>query len=156
MKSIYSYLVALVCLAACSDVQTGEQKVSESGVATYTYSTAPKEDTVKVASIDTLKIDGTYTGLLPCASCAGIETSITLYPDQSFLMKEIYKGEQPDSFINKGKYEVKDSKLYIKMEGAGVERPVIYSMSPNSLTQLDMQGNAIKGTMADHYRLIKK
>ncbi|HEX7754943.1 MAG TPA: copper resistance protein NlpE [Niabella sp.] len=145
----------LLILIGCADHESGTSGKG-AGDSVYAYSPdATIDSTVKTGS-DTHKLQGTYTGLLPCASCEGIETSITLYDDQSFFMKEIYKGTQPlDSFTNKGKYEVKDGRLYLKLEGAGVERPVIYTISPNSLTQLDMNGNAINSSMADHYILMK-
>ncbi len=33
-----------------------------------------------------------YTGELPCADCAGIATTLTLFPGDSFLVAETYKG----------------------------------------------------------------
>ncbi|ANH82195.1 hypothetical protein A8C56_15580 [Niabella ginsenosidivorans] len=127
-----------------------------SGNSVYAYSPDATIDSTVKPGISMEKLEGTYTGMLPCASCEGIETSITLYRDHSFLMKEFYKGTQPlDSFINKGKYEVKDNRLYLKLDGAGVERPIIYTISPNSLTQLDMNGNPINSDVADHYILMK-
>jgi uncharacterized lipoprotein NlpE involved in copper resistance len=33
-----------------------------------------------------------YTGELPCADCAGIATTLTLFPGDSFLIAETYKG----------------------------------------------------------------
>ncbi len=33
-----------------------------------------------------------YTGELPCTDCAGIATTLTLFPGDSFLIAETYKG----------------------------------------------------------------
>ena len=151
MKIIYIILVC--CITGCIAEDSKHRPDKDSTVYSYAPSAVP--DSGQAHGLDTAAIAGTYSGLLPCASCEGIETAITLYTDRSFLMKEVYKGEQPDSFINKGKYEIKDRVLYLKMDGAGVERPVMYTVTPNALTQLDMNGNEIQGAFAGHYRLIK-
>src|SRR5690554_4616244 len=41
--------------------------------------------------------EGRYTGLLPCADCEGIETTVNLLGDQTFIIRETYlgKGEDP-------------------------------------------------------------
>jgi len=139
--------------AGCVSSEGGKET---SGPAVYTYAASDSSTVSETGYKDSASYEGTYSGILPCTSCDGIETSITLYPDHSFLMKEIYKNDTPDSFLNKGKYDVKDNRLYIKLDGAGVERPVMYKISPNALTQLDMDGNEIKGEFANHYILMKK
>ncbi|MBZ4190667.1 copper resistance protein NlpE [Niabella beijingensis] len=151
MKRWY-YFVLLLGMAGCAG--EGADNRSQKDTTVYSYSSAPIPDSVK-AGTDTIRFEGTYSGILPCASCEGIETSITLFDDRSFAMKEMYKGEQPDSFINKGKYDVRGNILYLKMDGAGIERPVMYTITPNALTQLDMDGKEIKGALAGHYVLIK-
>ncbi|MCF3111853.1 copper resistance protein NlpE [Niabella sp. CC-SYL272] len=151
MKCIY--IILACCIAGCV-ADSGKSKPGRDSAA-YTYTLSAPPDSGKAQHADATTVEGTYSGLLPCASCEGIETAITLYADRSFLMKEIYKGEQPDSFINKGKYEIKDQVLYLKIDGAGVERPVMYTVTPNALTQLDMNGKEIQGSFAGHYRLIK-
>lgn len=152
MKRIY-YIILACCIAGCAG--SGNEKNTKSDPYAYTYEPSPIHDSEKIHTGDTIKFEGTYSGLLPCASCEGIETTITLYADHSFLMKEVYKGGQPDSFVNKGKYDVKNNILYLKMDGAGVERPVMYTVGLNSLTQLDMNGEEIKGASAGHYVLMK-
>ncbi|WP_300597513.1 copper resistance protein NlpE [Niabella sp.] len=147
------YIILAICITGCA--ADGGKSGTGGDSAVYSYAPSAIADSAKKHPPDTTLEEGTYSGLLPCASCEGIETSITLYSDRSFLMKEIYKGEQPDSFINKGKYEIKDQVLYLKMDGAGVERPVMYTITPNALTQLDMNGKEIQGAFAGHYRLIK-
>lgn len=152
MKKI-AYFILACCVAGCAGAE--HQKKAEGDTLSYSYTPSPIHDSEKVPVADTTKWEGTYSGLLPCASCEGIETSLTLYEDHSFLMKEIYKGEQPDSFVNKGKYEIRSNTLYLKMDGAGIERPVMYAVRPNSLTQLDMNGKEITGALAGHYVLMK-
>ncbi|SDC03901.1 copper resistance protein NlpE [Niabella drilacis] len=152
MKKI-AYFLWACCIAGCTG--NGNSEKTEGDTLAYTYVPSPIHDSEKIPVTDTTKFEGTYSGLLPCASCEGIETTLTLYDDHSFLMKEVYKDEQPDTFVNKGKYEVKSNTLYLKMDGAGVERPVMYAVRPNSLTQLDMNGKEITGALAGHYVLMK-
>lgn len=48
--------------------------------------------------------EGRYGGLLPCASCAGIETTLTLAEDGSFKLSEVYQTEDRESFMNEGNF----------------------------------------------------
>ncbi|MGJ7033898.1 copper resistance protein NlpE [Niabella hirudinis] len=152
MKKIVYFMLACSIAGCAGD---GNQQQATGDTLAYSYAPSPIHDSEKVPVADTTKFEGTYSGLLPCASCEGIETTLTLYEDHSFLMKEVYKDDQPDTFVNKGKYTVTDNTLYLKMDGAGAERPVMYAVRPNSLTQLDLNGNEISGALAGHYVLMK-
>ncbi len=46
-----------------------------------------------------------YAGTLPCADCAGIETTVVLHPDGSYRLREVYIGERaPNVFVSVGRW----------------------------------------------------
>ena len=96
--------VALV--AACQRSEPADDATAAADTAsTAAPATAPAEDASKVVSTDDGAADageldlrafaGTFNGSLPCASCPGIETELTLSPDGTFAMTETYI-DQPD------------------------------------------------------------
>jgi len=99
---------------------------------------------------------GMYQGILPCADCEGIETSLLLEDDKNYLLKTNYLGKK-----NSATKEVRGVYSWNK-EGntiilAGVENaPNRYFVGENYLKQLDMDGNEIEGDLAERYVLQKK
>lgn len=99
---------------------------------------------------------GMYQGVLPCADCEGIETSLLLEDDKNYLLKINYLGKK-----NSATNEVRGVYSWNK-EGntiilAGVENaPNQYFVGENYITQLDLKGNKIEGDLADKYVLQKK
>src|SRR4029453_1315454 len=65
--------------------------------------TGSAENQVQTAtnSIDYLAI---YKGLLPCAECAGIETSVELAEDFTFTMVTKYRGKSTKAIETKGTF----------------------------------------------------
>ncbi|MFA6686044.1 MAG: copper resistance protein NlpE, partial [Desulfuromonas sp.] len=55
-------------------------------------------------SRDALDWAGTYVGILPCADCSGIRTTLTLSPAHTYVLKSTYLGvEVPDpEYIDQG------------------------------------------------------
>ena|SRR5690554_8196743 len=55
---------------------------------------------------NSLDWQGTYSGVLPCADCSGMETQLTLNEDHTYVLTDTYLGET-DSEVNKltGKFE---------------------------------------------------
>lgn len=48
--------------------------------------------------------EGRYTGLVPCASCPGIETTLTLNEAGYFTLRETYQNETRDSHLEEGQF----------------------------------------------------
>lgn len=102
---------------------------------------------------NSLDIEGTYKGVLPCADCEGIETEIEL-KDSTYLKKIKYLG--------KGDGKVDEEKGNFKwLDGSTIELEGIedtsnkYFVGENTLTHLDTEGNKVTGELADHYILKK-
>jgi heat shock protein HslJ len=104
---------------------------------------------------NSLDWNGTYSGILPCADCSGIETELTLNADNTFVLTTSYLGKQ-DSETNtlKGKFEWNRNEINLLGIKNG-ERPTTYKVEENRIRQLDMKGNKITGDLAQNYVLKK-
>ncbi|MGC4041592.1 MAG: copper resistance protein NlpE N-terminal domain-containing protein [Flavobacterium sp.] len=98
---------------------------------------------------------GTYKGILPCADCQGLETELTVNENETFCIKSKYLGKGEKIFIQKGHFKWNkngNTIILIDIEGA----PNQYFVGENTLTQLDIYGQKIKGSLADEYILSKQ
>lgn len=102
---------------------------------------------------NSLDVEGTYKGVLPCADCEGIETEIEL-KDSAYIKRTKYLGKGDGKVDEeKGSFEWVDGST-IELEGIeGASNK--YFVGENTLTHLDMEGNKVTGELADHYILKK-
>lgn len=99
---------------------------------------------------------GTYEGMLPCASCEGIETRLSLYPDQQYRLEMTYIGRSEEAFVDEGRFRWNEAGTTITLEGISAqEQPTQYFVAENRLIQLDMAGERITGELAEAYELHK-
>jgi heat shock protein HslJ len=97
---------------------------------------------------------GTYSGVLPCASCPGIETTVTLGQDGSFERRMAYIDESPLPAVETGRFEWDEAGRSITASGDGFETQR-YQVGENVLFHLDRDGKRIEGELAGHYVLLK-
>ncbi|WP_310380110.1 copper resistance protein NlpE [Flavobacterium sp.] len=111
-------------------------------------------DTSHSAS-NALDWEGTYKGIVPCADCEGIQTTITLNKNLTYVLTTVYLGKENDaeSELN-GKFFWNADGLKIVLEGIE-NAPNQYFVGENKLFQLDMKGNRITGNLAKNYQLQK-
>ena len=129
ISSVSLFLIAIVLSLAISCRNQNSTENNQSG-------NKPKTDTI-------IQIPGIYMGMLPCADCSGIEYTLTMNPDSSFILKSTYLGKPADhntfieagqwSMVDKGKLllELPQENLYLKQKG-------------KNLLWLDKQGNEIQ------------
>lgn len=84
----------------------------------------PGEPLTRLAAGDTLPLitrPAGFGGVLPCADCAGIETTLILEPDGSYRLRETYVGERaPNTFVTVGRWQyVADSSPQLRLYGGG-------------------------------------
>lgn len=113
-------------------------------------------------SANSLDVYGTYRGILPCADCEGIKTTIYLNTDDTFKTVMQYIGRD-GTYETTGKMawdEKGGSILLTDQDGKPAGR---YQVGENTLTQLDLKGNKITGPLASssiltksNYRLLDK
>ncbi|MDR0537096.1 MAG: copper resistance protein NlpE [Tannerellaceae bacterium] len=107
-------------------------------------------------SQNSIEWEGVYTGVIPCADCEGIETSITLNTDLTYKMSMTYIGKDGAPEVFEGSFQWDDEGSNITLGGIreGV-MPTKYKVGEYRLFQLDMEGNMIAGELADKYVLTK-
>ena len=98
-----------------------------------------------------------YVGTFPCADCEGIDVSLQLNKDSSYIMNSVYKGNRDDSsnssFKDTGSWSLHGpDTLYLFTKGNTLK----YIKAGSSLTQLDANGNIITGSSANMFILHKK
>ena len=139
-------IISAMVVAGCKT--TSKQKMSNPA--------AVVEDTAH-NSKNSLDWAGSYSGILPCADCDGIETVVTLNKDLTYQLDTKYIGKSGSTFGLKGKFEwdMEGNKIELQgiQEGAG---PIHYQVGENQLIQLDMEGKKIAGPLASSYVLKKE
>lgn len=84
-----------------------------------------------------------WQGILPCADCEGIETSLFLEKDGTWVMNERYQGvrEEPSSFASYGTWARTADKLVLT-DSQGEKS--YYRAKGDALEMLDREGNPIE------------
>lgn len=93
-------------------------------------------------------IDRVYTGTLPCADCSGIEATLLVNQDGSYVEQLLYLDtrEGDKSFFETGSWAKDGEKL--RMTNANGERTYfIPSADDKSMTLLDQDGNKIESQL---------
>lgn len=126
------------------------KKIVVSAVAALTLATLigchnrPDVDVIHPTQATELKpMSQSFRGVLPCADCEGIETSLFLEKDGSWVMNEHYQGarDEPSSFASYGTWARTADKLVLT-DGEGEKR--YYRPKGEALEMLDREGNPIE------------
>ena len=88
---------------------------------------------------------GTYAGILPCADCPGIDTSIAFTPEGGYTMSEIYQDSEGSSFTGKGTWTVREDGKTLLLDPEDKEEYDHWYevVSPTELRMLDREGKPI-------------
>jgi heat shock protein HslJ/uncharacterized lipoprotein NlpE involved in copper resistance len=98
---------------------------------------------------------GTYKGILHCADCEGLDTEIVINENETYRIKTRYQGKGNKNFIKKGNFTWDKNGSTIIL--ANIENaPNQYLIGKNTLTQLDLSGQKITGSLANDYILSKQ
>jgi len=145
MRSILLCLIILTLLG-CVEKSKKTKAVSEK----QSSHTVPDIHT----SQNSLDWAGTYSGTLPCASCPGIEMTLTLNQDGSYTMTTAYLNENsPNSIDNKGNFRWNEAGNMITLENE--EAPNQYFVGENYIAKLDSNGHRVTGDLSNRYILQK-
>jgi heat shock protein HslJ len=104
---------------------------------------------------NSLDFIGVYKGILPCADCEGLETTICINENNTFNIKTQYQGKGEKVFEQKGTFSWNAAGNTIVLDGVK-NGPNQYFVGENTLTQLDMSGKKINGDLATAYILAKQ
>lgn len=95
---------------------------------------------------------GTCHGVLPCADCAGIATTVTLAADGSYRAELRYLGKAEGSFRSAGHSRWNAAGSTVTLGGGD---PARYFVAENRLIRLAQDGTRITGPLAPRYVLTK-
>ncbi|MGI2130646.1 copper resistance protein NlpE [Shewanella baltica] len=146
-KSLCCIALLALFTTACSEAPKEETAVDTTQVQTEAAKTVPVGDT----SQNSLDWAGSYEGVLPCASCEGMQTLITLQADNSFVQETVYLGKDEKILKLMGKMTWDELGQKITLED-GTQ----YLVGENQLIMLDTEGKRITGELAANYVLKKK
>ena len=82
----------IIGMVSCKSQQKDTKSVDTEVVATVDY------------SHNVLNWDGFYSGVLPCADCSGIQVSLELSKDLTYILNLTYIGKDDNSFDSSGKF----------------------------------------------------
>lgn len=115
---------------------------------------SPMVESLGDNSANALDWNGKYQGVIPCASCEGIKTTLTLNEDLSYVLSTQYLGKSEEIFEVKGTFQWNQAGNIITLDGIK-DAPNQFLVGENTLIQLDMSGNRITGNLANKYMLSK-
>ena len=149
-KSISMYTMnRVVVLLLCASIAFACSKESKDTATSNAEATASAE-TIPSEFI------GTFNGVLPCADCEGMETSLTLNANKTFLKAVKYLGKDTKVFMTKGSYEVDGKTGMVTMSPNDGESIPNYRMVAGRMVQLDMSNNIVTGDLSNAYILAKQ
>jgi uncharacterized lipoprotein NlpE involved in copper resistance len=148
-------ILSSVFMLCCNEPAKETTAVTTDTIAPVQQDTTAAKMTTADNSQTSLDWPGTYKGVVPCADCEGIETTITIGQDSSYTLTTSYLGKKDAKpFEKKGKFIWDAYGSTILLSGI-TNAPDKYKVGENVLIQLDMSGNTITGDLADKYRLQK-
>ena len=140
-------LLVLACLVTLIAVACKPQPPAQpASVSAETAAEAPK--VVEVAPTGTSSADaptfdqkafaGTFRGILPCADCSGIDTTLALMPDGTYAISEAYQGKAGGAKMD-GTWTVEANNKRIRLDpNSKSERDRLYAITSND--QIDQFG----------------
>lgn len=140
-KSIYIILFAISLFFSCKDHKKNTEDLSISEL-----------EAMSDNSMTSLDWAGTYEGVLPCADCEGIKTTMTINKDNTFAAREIYIGKKDSVIESKGRFKWDEKGQIIAFSD---KKRHSYFVGENTLIHLDSNGDKITGDLADKYVLTK-
>lgn len=103
----------------------------------------------------TREIEGNYTGVLPCASCPGIQTSIKLKENGKYKLSRTYLDRDTTAFTEKGTIFKTNKPSILVLKNDTKEKTYI-KLKRNHIRMLNTKGKEIKGELSKHYILHKQ
>ncbi len=99
-----------------------------------------------------MDLKGVYKGVYPCADCGGIQATLSLAKDSTFMYETIYLGKKDGRFVEQGTYSAKANILTIKTP----KEPLYFMIEDNSLMFLGHNMKPDTSVLASYYELKKQ
>ncbi|MGO1073176.1 copper resistance protein NlpE [Lysobacter sp. CA199] len=116
-------LLALACLAAfalsaCNkptEVTPAPAETAKTAETTPAPTAEPAPEAPK-PGFDAAAFAGAFSGTLPCADCAGIDTKIDLKADGSYAIEESYQGKKDGNFKGDGSWTAEEDGKRLRLD----------------------------------------
>ena len=96
---------------------------------------------------------GVYTGVLPCADCEGIQTTIVLRYNNTFELRTRYLDRSLEENFWHGEFVWNETGNHITLLGVPPTSPLHFLVGEGRLIQLDMEGNRMPADVEVRYTL---
>jgi len=116
----------------------------------FTACGTTKKSTNKVTKIKSDAFSETYSGIIPCADCEGIEYVINFIDDFTYDTKSAYLGKTVEDFESSGNYRIEDGIIQLLGDDEGVH---YFKKSGENLLVLDSNRKKVTGSLSDMYVL---
>lgn len=171
-KTMLALTGAVIILAGCQDekpVETSAVEASQAVEMEVTDTELPVDavpvEEEQVITTETfvdsehnaknaLDWNGVYKGTLPCADCAGIDVTLTLNQDGSYVLEQNYQDKEDGKFKSEGHFTWDENGSIVTLTDE--DAPNQYFVGENMLMMLDMNGEKATGELASFYNLTKQ
>lgn len=151
MKKL-KFLTALLVFALVSCTSGSKQESGNDHTDLYVEENAVIDSHTSEISLDWA---GVYEGVMPCADCEGIEVTIALKEDLTYISHYKYLGKGKEYEVtNEGPFTWNDDGNSISLQAES--EATQYKVGENHIVLLDMDGEVNTGELADLYVLKKK
>ena len=105
---------------------------------------------------NTLDWSATYTVVLPCKDCTGIETFLSLEDDYTYILKQRYVNseEQKDEIISNGSFSWNEAGNVIRLEDEPDDP--LFRVEKLFLIPVDERGFDLRKEMGNNFKLLKQ
>ncbi len=111
----------------------------------------------KSNSRNSLDWAGFYHGKLPCADCEGINATMILNDDHTYIYQWRYAGKNDQYYEHRGTFDWDEqgNTIALQIENNTDSLPTVYFVGENFLRQHDLKGKKIEGDLENMYILAK-
>lgn len=106
---------------------------------------------ISVADVEARYL-GTYKGIVPCASCMGIETELSLKKEGTFILKQTYLGRGTETYKETGQWTLSNDLSSVRLEYQSTHAHYFF-IDPHTIEQMDLEGNRIRSDL--NYKLTR-
>lgn len=100
---------------------------------------------VEPVTVAGISLPATFMGVLPCADCEGIDTTLTLDAAFRYRLRSRYLGKPAgqDTFVEAGRFAVSDAGTRLALYGPTAGTVIFAVQGPDQVTRLDTTGEPI-------------
>lgn len=149
-KLLLAVMASTLAIAACKPQAPAEPATPAADTAPAAAEPVPvAAESARATSAADVPFDvkgfaGTFSGTLPCADCPGIDTTVTLKPDGTYAVHEVYQGK-PGSFDGDGTWTAEENGKRVRLDpiSKSEQDRVFVVKSNDEIESLDAEGKPL-------------